>query len=62
MLKDKEEREEFLRYTNNNGVMTRPAWELMHRLPMFDNAQRGDLSNSVWLADRLVNIPSGVRL
>ena len=62
LLKDKEEREEFLRYTNNNGVMTRPAWELMHRLPMFDNAQRGDLSNSVWLADRLVNIPSGVRL
>jgi perosamine synthetase len=62
LLKDKEEREEFLKYTNSNGVMTRPTWELMHRLPMFDSAERGDLSNSVWLADRLVNIPSSVRL
>lgn len=62
LLKDKEEREEFLKYSNSNGVMTRPTWELMHLLSMFDSAQRGDLSNSVWLADRLVNIPSSVRL
>lgn len=62
LLQDRTEREEFLKYTNDNGVMSRPAWELMHRLPMFKEANRGDLSNSIWLADRLVNIPSSVRL
>jgi len=31
--------------------------ELMNRLPMFQNAQYGDLSNAEWIADRLVNIP-----
>lgn len=62
LMEDKTEREEFLKYANDNGVMSRPAWELMHRLPMFKEAGRGDLSNSTWLADRLVNIPSSVRL
>ncbi|HEY8928045.1 MAG TPA: LegC family aminotransferase [Mucilaginibacter sp.] len=62
LLNDKTEREEFLSYMNSNGVMSRPVWELMHRLPMFENARRGDLINSEWIADRLVNIPSSVRL
>lgn len=62
MLEDKEEREAFLGYMNSNGVMSRPVWELMHRLPMFSDAQCADLSNSEWIADRLVNIPSSVRL
>ncbi|MNL46297.1 TDP-4-oxo-6-deoxy-D-glucose transaminase [compost metagenome] len=62
ILKDKEEREAFLTYMNSNGVMSRPVWELMHKLPMFENELRGNLSNSEWLADRLVNIPSSVRL
>jgi perosamine synthetase len=56
-----DQREAFLEYTNENGVMTRPVWELMHRLPMFADAEKSDLSNSEWLADRLVNIPSSVR-
>ena len=62
LLKDQVQREEFLRFANENGVMTRPAWELMHRLPMFSSAEKADLSNSEWIADRLVNIPSSVRL
>lgn len=61
LLSDLDQREAFLEYTNSNGVMSRPVWELMHRLPMFSSAQRTDLSNSEWLADRLVNIPSSVR-
>jgi aminotransferase in exopolysaccharide biosynthesis len=61
ILDDKSERDSFLEYTNKNQVMTRPAWELMHRLPMFKDAERVDLSNSEWIADRLVNIPSSVR-
>ncbi|NQX55257.1 LegC family aminotransferase [Pedobacter panaciterrae] len=61
LFADADERDSFLEYSNENGVMTRPVWELMHRLPMFINAQKGDLNNSEWLADRLVNIPSSVR-
>jgi dTDP-4-amino-4,6-dideoxygalactose transaminase len=38
-LQNKEQRDRFLTYTNDNGVMTRPAWQLMHRLPMFSNCQ-----------------------
>ncbi len=47
---------------NSHGVMARPVWELMHRLPMFKHCMSADLTNSDWIADRLVNIPSSVRL
>lgn len=62
LLEDKPHQQEFLAYMNSNGIMVRPVWELMHRLPMFADAERGDLANSEWIADRLVNIPSSVRL
>lgn len=62
ILNSKEERDLFLSETNSNGVMSRPVWELMHRLEMFKNSQKGNLDNSIWLAERLVNIPSSVRL
>jgi perosamine synthetase len=62
ILKDKSERDDFLKFTNDNGVMTRPVWDLMHTLPMFKEADHDSLSNSLWLTDRLVNIPSSVRL
>ncbi|MEG1563698.1 MAG: LegC family aminotransferase [Bacteroides sp.] len=62
LLKDREERDAFLEYTNDHGVMTRPIWQLMNRLPMFEQAECGDLSNCEYLNDRIVNIPSSVRL
>lgn len=62
LLRDVNERNDFLKYANENGVMSRPAWELMHRLPMFSHFERGSLENSEWVADRLVNLPSSVRL
>ena len=62
LLENRQEREAFLAYMNSNGVMSRPIWEPMHRLPMFESSIRGDLTNSEWVADRLVNIPSSVRL
>jgi hypothetical protein len=40
--------------------MTRPIWTLMNKLPMFESAQCGDLTNSEWLEQRVVNIPSSV--
>lgn len=62
VLKDREERDEFLEYVNSKGIMSRPIWTLMNKLPMFENCQTGDLSNSKILEDRVVNIPSSVRL
>lgn len=61
ILKDKESQQEFLQYTNNNGVMTRPIWELMNRLPMFNDCETDGLVNTNYFADRVVNIPSSVR-
>jgi perosamine synthetase len=61
MMKDKTTQEQFLEYTNNHSVMTRPVWELMSRLKMFDDCQTDGLENTKWLSDRLINIPSSVR-
>lgn len=60
LLRSKEERETFLKYTNDNGIMTRPAWVLLNKLPMFENCVKTDLSNAQWIEDRLVNLPSGI--
>lgn len=62
LLKDKAAQQEFLEYTNDHGVMTRPVWELMNRLEMFKDCESDSLENTRWLADRIVNIPSSVRL
>ena len=60
LLASKEERDEFLQYTNERGVMTRPAWRLMHHLPMFAHCEREPLPEAESLVDRLVNVPSSV--
>lgn len=62
LLKDKEEQLKFLEYTNDHAIMTRPIWELMNRLPMFKDCETDGLQNTVWFADRVVNIPSSVRI
>lgn len=60
LLEDREERDIFLEYTNSQGVMTRPVWTLMHHLEMFAHCQHDGLETSLWLEDRLVNLPSSV--
>jgi aminotransferase in exopolysaccharide biosynthesis len=62
IFKDRIERDKFLEETNAKGVMTRPIWILMNKLPMFKNAQSSNLKNSEWLFERVVNIPSSVTL
>ena len=62
VLKSKDQRDLFLDETNSKGIMTRPIWVLMNKLPMFEKAQCGDLTNSEWLEERVVNIPSSVIL
>jgi len=56
------ERDKVLDLTNSNGMMTRPAWGLMHRLPMYDDCPRMDLSIADNLERRLINIPSSAFL
>lgn len=60
-LPDRTARDAFLTVTNENGVMTRPIWELMNRLPMWHDAISDRLTVTRRLADTIVNIPSGVR-
>ncbi|MGJ1317214.1 LegC family aminotransferase [Sphingobacterium spiritivorum] len=60
-LNDKMDREYFLKHTNENGVMTRPIWNLMYRLPMYEHCQRDSQRNAEFLEERIVNIPSSVR-
>lgn len=60
-LENRKERDDFLRATNENGVMTRPIWQLMNRLPMYRNSETDGLKNSAFLEDRIINLPSSVR-
>lgn len=62
LLKNRDERDLFLKETNQAGVMTRPVWNLMPDLPMYKSAHSEDLKVARSLADRIVNIPSSVRL
>lgn len=55
-------RDAILQATNDAGLMTRPAWTLMHRLPMYGDCPRMDLSQAENLEARLINIPSSVCL
>ncbi|SHH17769.1 LegC family aminotransferase [Ferrimonas marina] len=55
---DRAARDQLLEQTNAAGVMTRPVWQLMHRLPMYQSAQRGPLPNAEWAEARVVNLPS----
>jgi perosamine synthetase len=61
-LDDRAERDRFLSCSNEQGVMTRPVWQLMNKLEMFHDCESGNLDNSEWLEDRVVNIPSSVRI
>ena len=62
LLPSREERDAFLEYSNDHGVMTRPVWELMTDLPMFEGCERDKQENTCWLADRIVNLPSSPRV
>ena len=61
LLSDRQERDEFLAQTNKQGVMTRPVWQPMHLLNHFQDVQKADLTNTMFIMDRLVNVPSSAR-
>lgn len=60
LCEDREQRDALLGETNAAGVMTRPIWQLMSRLPMYADCARGPLVNAEWLEARVVNLPSSV--
>ena len=62
LLKDRQAQQDFLQYTNDHGIMTRPAWQLMNRLEMFKGCETDGLKHTQWLEERIVNIPSSVNL
>jgi aminotransferase in exopolysaccharide biosynthesis len=62
LLESKEKREEFLTFTNENGIMTRPIWKLMNHLDLFKDCPKGNLVNAEYLEERIVNITSSVRI
>ena len=62
VLKDKQERDRFLSYASGKSVQARPVWKLMPDLPMYRHCQCTALETAQWLEDRLVNIPSSVRI
>lgn len=62
ICRDRSERDHFLEVTNQKGVMTRPLWKLMNEIAPFKNCQKTNLKNAEYYYDRIVNIPSSVRL
>ncbi len=57
-LESLEQRNEFLKVTNAQNIMTRPVWKLMSHLTMYKHAQIGNLDNSIWIEKTVVNLPS----
>lgn len=62
LLDSKQLRDEFLEQSNAQGIMTRPIWKLSNESNMYCHCQSDDLKNAKFLRDRLVNIPSSVRI
>ncbi len=55
-------RDKILEAANSAGIMTRPVWVLMHKLPMFEGCPRMDVSVAADLEQRIINIPSSAFL
>lgn len=56
------QRDAVLTATNDAGLMTRPVWTLMHRMPMYARAPRAATPVAESLERRLINIPSSAGL
>jgi dTDP-4-amino-4,6-dideoxygalactose transaminase len=61
-LENKKDRDAFLKETNENKVMTRPIWQLIFKSALYANFQRDTQKNAIYLEERIVNIPSSIRI
>jgi len=59
-LENKKERDSVLEFTNKNGVMTRPIWQLIYKSKFYSDFQKDSQRNASLLEDRIINIPSSV--
>jgi perosamine synthetase len=59
---DSDGRDAVLAALNDTGLMARPSWTLMHRLPMYRDCSRGNLDVAESLERSIVNVPSSARL
>ena len=55
-------RDDVLAALNDAGFGARPVWTLMHKLPMFAQSPRGDLSAAESIERRLINLPSSASI
>ena len=55
-------RDDVLTALNASGFGARPAWTLMHQLPMFATCPRGELSVAESIERRLINLPSSASI
>lgn len=56
------DRDAFLARLNEAGYMSRPVWTLMHRLPMYRDCPKMDLSVAERLEGQLISLPSSAKL
>lgn len=59
---DKKSRNTLLAQAQEAGVMVRPVWRLINKLAMYGSHQTDSLKNATWLEERIVNLPSSVRV
>jgi len=57
-----DQRDAILQATNDAGLMTRPAWRLMHQLPCYQECPRAPLPVAESLEGRIINLPSSAGL
>lgn len=55
-------RDTLLGLTNEQGIMTRPVWKLMYKLPMYSHCPRMESPVAESLERRLINLPSSAYL
>jgi len=61
ILGDKNERDAFLSCSNKSNIATRPTWTPMHMLEINKDCFSGNMKETEYIFDRLVNIPSSAR-
>lgn len=60
ILENHTQKEKFIEQTNKNAIMTRPIWKLLNQLDIYKDCQCDDLTNSKYLEQHIINIPSGL--
>lgn len=59
---DMNARDQLLTATNDAGYQCRPAWTLLHKLPMYTEYPRAPLAAAEQLEASLINLPSSAKL